>query len=524
MKYINKFPTPLLFFITLWAWAWGWWGDVLWTAHERSFFAFEPELVQHIWSKPYGSLWLIGRAILSLCAYPWLGALIFAVMLTGIACCLRYIVARHGTSYISHKRLIIDTLCYVPSLLWVLQLTCASFNAYFKAEPGRIFGIPALWLIIVALQAFLLWTFRRRRKAVQQQPTHPLKWAYALIPVLFIVLTTQFERYCRPWTRPTAQMERLYADEDWTGIREVALDNDRVTCRPMAAYYAIALVRQNAIMKNLFDIRFEYDSIHMYDYNGVLMNNTPYYVTECDLHAGLLQFAYHKAIEDMTVDGVTIHNLKLMTQITAMRHENKVCRKYLDILDRTIGTSDFTSRWRTYLADSLKMEADATVKSIRNLEPVHDGFESGYTDPAFLGYNLQLYEGRSQEALINSIAVCLYTKLVPPFLERAQYLTPDGIMQNQIIADALAMQIAKNPDILKALPQLKMNQSRYQMFVQQLKNIGAVGGTEQRMPFADPLYETGRCYYPYYYFFGNLGATRKDAAARYGYGQKDGVN
>ncbi|MCF0193691.1 MAG: hypothetical protein HUK00_00725 [Bacteroidaceae bacterium] len=504
--------SPALFFVAVWAWSWLWWGDVIWTAHERSFFAFECELVQHVWSRPLGSLWVAGRALLALYAWPWLGSLVFAVLLTGVACCLKRIFRARRLA----------ALCYLPSVAWVAWLTFTSFNVYFKGEPGRIFGIPMLVLILVGVLAAL--TSLRRRAAAEPKPDFRFAWALNLLPFALLALTAVWETQYRPWTRPTGTMERLYADEDWDGIRKTATDNATITCRPMSAYYAIALVRQDAIMKHLFDIRFEYDSIYMYDWEGQLMNETSYYVSECDLHAGLAQFAYHKAMEDMTMDGPTLHNLKLLTQVTALRHEDKVARKYLNVLSRTLGTTDFVEKWSAYLADTVKMEKDPTVAGIRRLEPLHDNFESSYTDPAFLGYNLSLFEGRSRQALINSVAVCLYTKLMPPFIERAQYLGEEGVLQNPIIADALAMQANKQPGILEALPSLKLNLQRYQSFVRRMQALGATGNTQERIPYADGLFHESRGYYPYYYYFGNLRATRSDAAAKYGYGQSDGVN
>lgn len=535
MKKIFNIPFVIIFMLAVWAWAALWWGDVLWTAHERSFFAFEPQLMQSVLCRPFGSLWVVGRAMLSLCAWPWLGGLLFAVLLTGTACCLRYVVITRRCDATSIPYAVRTLICYLPSVAWIFYLSMSSYNAYFKAESGRIFGVPALALLITAIWAVFVASFRRRRKghkhmAVETDPqnaNHKSHISY-LIPytaLLLLILTIIYEKQYRPWTRPTAKMERYYADEDWNGIRETALANYNVSCRTMAAYYAIALVREDAIMKHLFDIRFEYDDTEMCDWTGELMNNAPYYVTECTLHAGLLQFAYHKAMEDLTMDGPTIHNLKLLTQVAVLRHEKPLANKYLAILDRALCTKDFTDKWRTYLDNPEKMEQDNTVKGIRLLEPVQDAFESGYTDPSFLGYNLVLTEGRSQQALLNSIAVCLYTKLVPPFLQRAQYLTAEGIMNNPIVADALAMQALKNPDILRALPQLKYNMQRYQGYVKTMQAAGATGGTEQRKAHAEELFEGGRCYYPYYYYFGNLKATRKDAAEKYGYGgSSSGVN
>lgn len=495
---------------------------MLWTAHERSFFAFEPELVQHVWCRPFGSLWLLGRALLTLCAWPWAGSLVMSLLLTGTAWCLAYVTRLH-------RHPLWHWVAYIPSAAWIAWLSYYGFDTFFKSEPGRIFGIPALCFIIVLIQLTFIKSFSRKplpaliKNDPNESQLHNI--VNNTVPLAIIVLAMAFEWQCRPWVRPTCSMERCYASCDWQGIVDIAHANRTTSNRTMAAYYAIALVRQQAILKNLFDIRFEYDETFMHDYGGETMNNTPYYIFDADLHAGLVQFAYHKAIEDMTVDGLSNHNLKAMVQVTAMRGEKKLCHKYLSILGRTPGNADFIDKWTAYIENTDLMEQDPMVAGIRLLEPVEDGFESAYTEPAFLGYNLLLTSGRSRYALENSIAVCLYTKLNEPFLERAQYLGMDGITQNPIVMDALAMQAVKRPEILKAVPQLRYHVDRYRMFAQHLKNIGATGDTEQRMPFAEKEFNGSNIgYYPYYYYLGNMGATTKGAAEKYGFGQSDGVN
>ena len=62
----------------------------------------------------------------------------------------------------------------------------------------------------------------------------------------------------------------------------------------------------------------------------------------------------------------------------------------------------------------------------------------------------------------------------------------------------------KNPDILRAFPTLQMDFQRYQGFLHAVSPY-----LHDRASAPQQLFDQYRGYYPYYYFFGNLRATRK---------------
>ena len=70
------------FFLLVWLWAAWWMGDVFRIAYERSFFAPDSTLMHWLWQQSYGSLWILGRALLTLYHWPWVGGLLVAVLLT----------------------------------------------------------------------------------------------------------------------------------------------------------------------------------------------------------------------------------------------------------------------------------------------------------------------------------------------------------------------------------------------------------------------------------------------------------
>ena len=139
---------------------------------------------------------------------------------------------------------------------------------------------------------------------------------------------------------------------------------------------------------------------------------------------------------------------------------------------------------------------------IRLLEPIHDSFESVYQQPVFVGYNLRLYEGRSVNALYNSLAVCLYTKLMPDFMSRLEPIAGQTPPEN--VMDGIPLMSNKNPNLLKAFNGLDFRMNRLSNYMNEIKPYMA-----DRPGNARKLFNKYKGYYPYYYFFGNLRATKK---------------
>jgi hypothetical protein len=105
---------------------------------------------------------------------------------------------------------------------------------------------------------------------------------------------------------------------------------------------------------------------------------------------------------------------------------------------------------------------------------------------------------------------------MPDFLMRCEPLV--GTVPPRTIAEGLVTQVVKNPQILQAFPQLQMNVQMYQNFIR--NNAEAI---KDRPANARRLFDEYKGYYPYYYFFGNLKATRKSDDQEHA-GSKAGVN
>ena len=163
---------------------------------------------------------------------------------------------------------------------------------------------------------------------------------------------------------------------------------------------------------------------------------------------------------------------------------------------------DFVERYTPMVGHADAVSADPVFALLRRTEPTKDSFESFYQQPTFLGYTAVRIEGNSLDALTQSLMANLYSKRMPDFLVRCEAML--GFTLPRTIAEGLVTQAPKNPSVLQAFPQLQMNMQIYQGF---LRNIQPY--LKDRESAGRELFEQYHGYYPFYYFFGNLKATRK---------------
>lgn len=505
----------LLFFALAFWWAFWWMGDFFRIAYEHSFLAPDATLMHFLWQKPFGSLWLIGRALLLLYRWPLAGGLMVALLLTVgswlVGYCLRLS---------SRWR----WLQWLPACGWMTWVAWLGLNVYYCFEPGRVFGALFLGVAVCAIDAFIIWTFKSRKHHTEEQKasavaigksTYKSLMHVALLLVVFAVpmLVTHL-RY--PYVRPLARMQVQMLHDDWDGMSKTAHDNASLSYRPLAAYYAIALVHNGHLADQLFDIRLDYDTLYTKNRSGKADNSPAYYLIDCNYTAGLFRTAEHIAMEQMTMDGPALYTLKHLCRLALLDHNWTLARKYLRIIDRTPFEKDFVERYGSMVGSTERVAADPEFALLRQTEPYADSFESFYQAPTFLGYNSLLIAGRTKTALLHSLITNLYSKRMPLFLERCQPLM--GTTPPKTIAEGMATQASKVPAILQAFPQIRMDVQMFAGFV--TSNAEAL---RDRPGHARELFDTYKGYYPYYYFFGNLKATRKSDDQEHS-NSKAGVN
>ena len=204
----------------------------------------------------------------------------------------------------------------------------------------------------------------------------------------------------------------------------------------------------------------------------------------------------------MVMTGPTVRLLKLLVKCAVMRNEKDLADKYLRILSDVPFEKGFCSKYAAMNNNIELTSKDPEMARIRMTEPIHDSFENFYQQPVFMGYNLALVEGRSMEALQNSLCVCLYTKLMPQFTERLQPVY--GTTPPDIIADGVLLASSKYPGLDSHFPGLQNRTSKLQLFMEHVRPF-----IKDRPGNAYKLFDKYKGYYPYYYYFGNLKATKK---------------
>lgn len=527
-KHWPLLPIPVVAFVLIWIWAGIWQGDVFRMAREYSFFAPDETLMQFELCKPYGMLWTLGRCLLMTFRSPLLGGALLALILT-LGCWLLGYAMRLSPRW--------RWIQWLPLSLYTCLFAYNGLNNYFEAETGMLMGIPCAILAILLVWGIIIRSFSRKKVPAfiripwDETPAdnYTQLGVVLLVGLIPSIIYGQLER---DYVRPIASMQVSNMQQDWEKTIKTAEANAEMSYRPFAAHYAIALVQTNQITDRLFNIRLDYDSLHIQGFNGDRQNALNMYLMECDLHAGLVQTAYHHAMENMAMEGPTLRNLKMLCKTALLRGEWELADKYLTIIGKVPFEGDFVDKYRPMLHHTELVNSDPEFAVIRQTEPMHDNFENRFIQPVFLGYNAALTEGRSISALYNSLMVNIYTKTMPDFLMRCQGL--EGGTQPASISQALVLMSSKYPEVFQHFSSLAYYQGDLQNFItetsqyiqarpgiteEEKRELLAMGITpsgsdslissENRALHARELFPRYKGYYPYYYFFGNLKATKK---------------
>lgn len=502
--------TLLILFLSLWAWSALYYAPVLRMAREYSFWAPDSLLMSYEQGRPWGPLWVFGLMLLQLFRWPVLGGAFLSLLLT---------LGTHLTAYCLRLRGWWRSLQFAPVAIFLCTVAYAGYNLYFEAETGMFMGVPALYLLVISVLALIIRSFSRNHhiptlfSADGLNPKQTLTASVlAFSPALLAVGITH---WTRPFVRVTAQMQCQMMEQDWRAMQQTARDNGELSYRPIMAYYAIATVMRGEQGTRMFDLRMDYDDPHIQGFDKGENIGTNYYLMDCDLAAGLVQTAIHHGMEQMTMNGPNLRTLKVLTKCALLTGEWEVAHKYLHILEQTPFEGDFVRKYRAMLDNEEAVNADPEFKMIRLTEPVRDMMENQFIQPVFLGYNAALMEGRSINALWNSLSVLAYSKAMPQFIARCQPL--QGSPLPETYAQALALMSAKQPELLQAFPDIQMQHTRMGAF---LTHVSPLMG--DRAGNAPNLYKQYKGYYPYYYFFGNLKATKKPDEGQSS--SKSGVN
>ena len=474
-------PHVMVFFFLVWIWAGFWYDDVFLMAREYSFFAFDRLLMHPVWEQPYGSLWLVGRALLVLFAWPWMGGFVLAVILalmSWLTGCLFRLSVRWRF------------LQYIPALCYLYILTWTGFDAYVFAEPGRILGIPFCMMLILALQVGFLRTFTHRHLPWiwKCQADEIGRWngVWTGLVLLAVVGAGLYGNLVRPEVRVTARLQRLMWNRQWNEMSRTA-EEWKGSCRPVAAYHAVALVRNGRLLDDLFKVRYDFQPIHLTSRKGTPSIGREIYEADCNFHAGLIQAACRNDMEQMTFDGIGTARLRRMIRYALLRHETNLALRYLLVLSKQPFEGDYVAYYRKLASNSDFVETDSELKAIADMLPVEDQFEGSFVRPLFIGYYLGTKNIRSRGAYDVATAASLYARMMPLFCYRAVAYAKEGSYP-PVVADALGMLKVMQPEAVSAFFGIDKNYSGY---------------------------------YPYYYFFGHPDVSDKSVKEEQ---EKGGIN
>lgn len=492
-----RLPVLPIFFVVVLIWASWYYGSIFKISREYSFWVADSRQLDFILSCSFGSLRYVGRALLMTYKYPLLGGLLLAAMLT---------LCSWLTGYCWRLNARWRVIQYLPALAYMGFMTYSGLNLFFEAEAGYIMGIPFLALLVLLICALIIRSFSHKPVpafiGIPKDETVSQNMIQIGLIAVCMAAIVGFDMWKRPYVRVICRLMDMEYNQDWDGIQKLARANASMSNRPMACAYAIALVQTEQIAERMYDIRLDYDSIYINGMDGQHNNASSLYVPEGNYYGGFMEPALHSAMEQMVMTGPTIRLLKLMTKCALVRGEWKLAEKYLTILRQVPFEGSFCEKYGAMVGKDSLVNADPEIARIRLTEPIHDSFESQYQQPLFMGYNLMLVEGRSPNALINSLCVCLYTKLMPQFVERLQPLA--GTTPPSIIMDGILLAANKNPGLESNFTGMDLRIPRIQSFMGNIQPY-----MSDRPGHAYELFDKYKGYYPYYYFFGNLKATRK---------------
>lgn len=491
-------PILHIFFILSWLWAAWYYGSVFHISREYSFWVADTRIMEYILSQPYGILRYIGRAMLQLYKYPWLGGLLMALILT---------VGSWLVGYCMRLRASWRAVQYLPALLYMAVVTYKGLDIFFEARTGFIFGIPFLVLVVLCIWAVIIRSFSRKPApafiSLPKDETPRQNGLQLLVIAVCMAVIIGFDQWQRPYVRVICGLLQMEYKQDWAGVQKLARANATMSNRPMACSYAISLVQTGQVAERLFEIRMDYDSLYVHGLDGRHNNASALYVPEGNYYGGFIESSQHACMEQMVMTGPTVRLLKLQTKCALMREEWNLAEKYLAVLRQVPFEGAFCEKYGKMVRHIDLVNADKEMALIRLTEPLHDSYESQYQQPLFMGYNLLLFEGRSPQALINSLIVCLYTKLMPQFVERLEPLV-GSTPPSSIIMDGILLAENKNPGLSQNFTGLNFRQPQMQTFFRNTQPY-----MQDRPKYAYELFPKYKGYYPYYYFFGNLKATKK---------------
>ncbi len=487
---------PVFCFLFFWLFASFVYGDVFYMAGQYSFFSFEEETMRFVREQPGGVFLCLGRFLLLTFHAPLLGGCVWAFLMTGIVCLTKYTFGLYGRR---------EWLSLLPSGFVSIWMLHKGLNLYYQAEPAWVFLLPLGVLAGISLAACL-------RRAFAKRPTRTKRtsFSWAMCGILAAALAS-YAWFGKQAERITASMQRAYMQQDWDAMLRDARRSSQPT-RAIAAYHAIALLQKGQLMAHWLDIPYQYPDLGLTNRGGMPDDGSELYLADACLAAGLIYPAYHQAMERMVIDGPSCYVLKQLLFCALLNNEQALANKYLYLLMQVPFEGRFVRKYLPYVRLPERVMSDAYFQNILGMTPMSDSFEQAYRSPLFIGYNVQTNRVRSALALEASIVACLYAKMLPGVVQRAQVYGKKALPP--LVEQAVALYAMEHPEVLSRFQVSPSTVSEVANFVEKYGQCPPENRKALRKKYGN--------FYPYYYYFQNQ--IDEEQLKKYEVLMKGGVN
>ncbi len=436
-----RWATYLVGFVALWVLlSWGY-GDVLVRAEQNSYISTSPLTMHFVLSQPAG--WLF-------CAMRWL-LLVFKWAALGGACLAAvWTLTARLADYALRLPRKLEGVGFIIPLAEFGWMAWRGMELYHLHEPSLFVLVALATLAVVALLAAMTWLIQRKQQKGQNDVAAKVRPYGLLLTLVLTAGTAAATLYFGQNTIITARLQRLQQEQEWDEMISLAR-SARQPSRAVAAYHAVALEETDQLLDGVFELRYDFPKINFDKAYGNAEENI--YSADCNYHAGLLNAAYRCALEYTVMNGPSLYFYKRAAICALLNGEKALCRKYLALVGDVPFESDFVEKYSAMLDDPKLIQDDEELAHVLSLAPQEDHFEQNYQSPLFLGYNAGVNNG-TEATLSTSTAACLYSKDLQKFLLRAQVFAQKGKSFPMCMQQAIAILSIKQPDILKAFPQV----------------------------------------------------------------------
>ncbi|MCQ2266633.1 MAG: DUF6057 family protein [Bacteroidaceae bacterium] len=488
-------------------------GPVLRHLAEENYVSLERLPMAYVLRRSLGMLFWVGRFLMLPLQSQWLGGLYVALLLT-------------LSAWLADKSLCLRQqwrgLGFVLPVLVMGWAAYRGYNLYMRNEPSQlilwIWGLLLLTSIGAGISALLLRSADRKTdcktncktdcktdcKAGSKEASQMSVRPYGLVVGLVALVTLCGGTYAgRQNLLLSCEMQNLLIDEDWEAMNEAALSARRPD-RSVAAFNVIALNQMGQVLERAFELDYDYPTVQLDSIGG--MDEGVNYIAECNLHAGLVQPAYHYAMEQLVMSGPRLRYFKLMALTALINNERALCEKMLHVISQMPLQSGYVEHMRELLNDESQRDSEPMIARIRQFLPQEDKFEQNFRTPAFLGYNVGVLAG-TDETLNTSVAAALYSKDMENIILRASYLQQKRTLP-LCVQQALVIASFKRPGLLDRFPGIdKFVQNEVQNFAIEAAPLSKDKSEEGKELMRKTLVDNWKGTYMYYYYCGNLNQT-----------------